>query len=217
MVRETLYPDGLEGSTAVEKMCRLLLQPNIKSELKNLIKYQGLWTQDTALASLSSVSSLPGHEHEIIKYLKAINEFWGLLPDGAADKETVRRLNLLCPFAPQDATTIKDMFDENHLFQDIPAKDKKDALDKVLNSNFVFIPTFHSLNQQPTTGQPGRSHKTHPFEDQLKQIHSGEGFEGAYRRLWRYILSYPPLKPLRNATKDMRKTLNIILDKARSS
>ena len=236
-----------------EKMAELLLQPNIKTELLKLIEYEGLWTHGSYyISSLSSVSSLCGHESEIIKYLKAIEEFWGSLPTGAQDETTVSQLNLRCPSVPQDAKEIEKMFQRDVLFQNIPAHRRSLALTQVLCSNFVFIPTIQSLFDHlkvigtlmmicisnvglililyyagirgnaisrivgSTEDKPIQ--KTPRFDLQLRKIYTGaeENFRGAYRRLWRYILTFPPLKPWKTATDDDKDVynLNIILDEA---
>ena len=83
-----------------------------------------LSTKGLSLGNLASISSIVGHKNEIVKYLKAVKDFWSNLPQGDHDAETVGRLVLLCSMVRQDAQCIKKNCKKGLIFGKLQTEEK---------------------------------------------------------------------------------------------
>ena len=102
-----------------------------------------MWAKKLTFGN-SCLLSNGGHAPEIIRYLNAIRDFWGSLPQGSADPKTVENLHLRCPGIPMDKKRIEGLFTSGLLFPKLSPEVRKEALDAVLSTSFHMIPTLRS-------------------------------------------------------------------------
>ena len=114
--------------------------------LQQLKDLDGLWeSPNIHFGNFTNISSISGVKPQLINYLSAIHTFWNSLPAHSQDANTVNNLNLLCPQVPLDRRAILALFSNKQLFCCLSGNERDRALEVVLSSTILMIPTICSL------------------------------------------------------------------------
>lgn len=115
--------------------------------LQRLTPFDGLWEEPFSFGAFSNTALTPLQE-PLVKYLKAIYDFWSELPVGSTDRNTISLLSLMCPRVSTDCDRIYSLFQAGSIFTNlIDPHLRRTALDIVLNTDYAMIPTLGSLHK----------------------------------------------------------------------